>query len=191
MFFGQKKQSWSHLNHIPPKYGWCDNHTILYLVTTHIKLHLQSGAPILSANFFTSAASSFVNTSGCSLSCCNIPAAITETCCRVSTCSIGCCKSLWSSAHESEKHQYSGHKTSNLLQFMNCNVKKMVWLCWENSRHQLCYTKLELCKCKLLLLGYFNTRRWAYNIISEQETITQGHGVTSQKNRVLSCAYGS
>ena len=184
-------QSWSHLNHIPPKCRWCDNHTILHLVTTHIKLHLQSGAPILLANFFTSAVSSFVNTSGCSLSCCNIPAAITETCCRVSRSSIGCCKVLWPSAHESEKHQYSGHRTPNWLQFMNCNVKKRLWLCWENSRHQFCYTKSELCKCKFLLLGYFNTWRWAYNVISEQETITQWQGVTFQKNRVFSCAYGS
>jgi len=55
--------------------------------------------------------------------------------------------------------------------------------------YQLCYTKLELCKCKFLV--YFNTWRWAYNVISEQETITQWHGFTSQKNRVLSCAYGS
>jgi len=111
-------------NHIPPKCRWCDNHTILHLVTTHIKLYLQSGAPILSANFFTSALSSPVNTSGCSLSCCNTPAAITETCCRISTCSKGLCKGLWSSAYEPEKHQYSGHRTSSLLQFMKCNVKK-------------------------------------------------------------------
>jgi len=191
MFFGQKKQSWSHLNHIPPKCRWCDNHTILHLMTTHIKLYPQSGAPILSANFFTLAVSRSVNTSGFSLSCCSIPAAITETCCRVSTCSKGCCESLWSSAHDSEKHQYSGHRTSSLLQFMKCNVQKMVWLCWENSRHQICYTKSEPYTCEFLLLGYFNTWRWAYNVISEQETITQWHGVTSQKNRVLSFAYGS
>jgi hypothetical protein len=131
-----------------------------------------------------------VNTSGCSSSCCNIPAVITETCCSASICSTGCCESLWSPTHESEQHQYLGHRTSILLQFMNCNVKRWFDYVELNSRHQLSYTKSELCTCKFLLLRHFNSWRWAYYITYEQETITQCHGITSLKNRVISCAYG-